>query len=115
MASYVQPYTVGSFHVVPRIGKRIAPGQDLSVFYEVYGGERPYRVTYQIQARRESGWVAASRPIVQEGGQGAQGWSVPIPSAWPIGKYRLQITVEDATGAARTADLDFDLAPPEAS
>lgn len=115
MASYTQPYTVGSFRVVPRIEQRIEPGQDLSVFYEVYGGQRPYRVTYRIEARRETGWAPATRPIVQEGGQGAQGWSVPIPETWPLGKYRLQITVEDVQGAAQTAHVDFDLVPPEAS
>jgi hypothetical protein len=115
MASYKQPFTIGTFHVVPRIGTRIETGEDLTVFYEVYGGRRPYRVTYQLEARRDEGWVPASRPIVQEGGQGAQGWSVPIPEAWPAGKYRLQIKVEDEQGLARTAAVDFELVPPAAS
>jgi len=114
MASYTQPYTVGSFHVVPRIDPRIEPGQELSLFYEVYGGERPYRVTYQIDTWRDSGWAAASRPVVQEGGEGAQGWSVPTSEAWPFGRYRVRIEIEDAQGATRNAEVDFDLAPPDA-
>jgi len=115
MASYTQPYTVGSFHVVPRTDGRIELGQDLSLFYEVYGGQRPYRVTYQIESRRESGWAPASRPIVQEGAEGAQGWSVATSDAWPIGRYRVQIKVEDAGGTARLAEVDFDLVPAQGS
>jgi len=115
MASYAQPFTVGSFRVVPKIDNRIELGQELSLFYEVYGGQRPYRVTYRIDTWRDSGWVAASRPVVQEGGEGAQGWSVPTSDAWPVGRYRVQIEIEDAQGVTRTAEVDFDVAPPDAS
>lgn len=111
LASYREPYIVGGFHVVPRVSDRLRRGDELSLFYEVYGGTRPYSVTYRLELRNESEWKPVSRPIVQEGAEGAQGWSVPTTDAWPFGEYRVRIAVEDAEGSTSTAEVDFDLVP----
>ena len=111
MASYTEPFMVGAFHVVPRVSDRLRRGDELALFFEVYGGRRPYNVTYRLEIRRDAGWMPVSRPVVQEGGQGAQGWAVPTSDAWPVGKYRVVIDIEDSDGATETAEIGFDLAP----
>lgn len=110
LASYTEPFVVGSFRVVPRVRNRLQRGEELSLFYEVYGGHRPYRATYHLEARRAGGWAAVARPVVQEGAEGAQGWSVPTSDVWPVGQYRVRIAVEDADGQSDTAELEFELA-----
>ena len=118
LASYDQPFIVGSFRMVPRVGDEVLRGEDVALFYEIYGGSRPYRTTYRIEGRDTEGhWFPLAPPAVQEGGQGAQGWSFPTGDDWPLGEYRVQILVEDAGRVSQSAQVCFELvaqkSPPE--
>jgi len=114
LSSYSEPYIVGSFRVVPRVRDTVPLGEDVALFYEVYGGSVPYRITYRLEGREADGpWVPLGSPVVQDGGQGAQGWSLSTGSRWPLGEYRVQILVEDAGGASQSAQITFQLVAPE--
>jgi GWxTD domain-containing protein len=116
LATYDQPFVVGHFRVVPRFGNRIPRGEPLALFYEVYGGTLPFRITYQLEGLEADGeWVALGRPVVQEGGQGAQGWSLPTGERWPLGEYRVVVVVEDGGGASTRGKLPFELVEPDPS
>ena len=54
LSSYTEPFMVGVFHVVPRVSRRLHRGDEMALFYEVYGGRRPYQVTYRLEIRRDS-------------------------------------------------------------
>jgi GWxTD domain-containing protein len=115
LASYSEPYLVGGFHVVPQVSDHLRRGDELSLFYEVYGGSRPYNVTYRLEIRKDSEWKPLGSPILHEGAEGAQGWSVPTTDAWPLGQYRVVIAVRDAQGSTSTAEVGFDLTTDGAS
>jgi GWxTD domain-containing protein len=110
LASYDEPFVVGGFRVVPRVDASVPRGESMALFYEVYGGQAPYRVTYRLEGRKPGGeWKLLGPPVVQDGAQGAQGWEVPTAANWPLGEYRVRVLVEDAGGAATDGILAFDL------
>lgn len=116
LASYREPFVVGAFRVVPRVGSEVPRGEEVAFFFEAYGGRLPYRVTYRLERQADEGrWVALGRPVVQEGGQGAQGWSLPTADSWPTGEYRVDIQVSDADGAAQGVQVPFRLVEPDSS
>jgi GWxTD domain-containing protein len=97
MASHDEPFVVGPFRVLPRLDETFRCGETLKLFYEVYGGEAPYDITYQIEGQELDGsWVelGPSATTVQQ--EAAQGWEVPTSTAWPSGAYRVRLDVEDA-------------------
>ena len=116
LATYDEPFVVGHFRVVPRFGRRLPRGEPLVLFYEVYGGALPLKVTYRLEGKEDDGsWTSLGEPIVQDGGQGAQGWSLPTNERWPLGKYRVVVVVEDGGGVSAQSRLDFELVDPESS
>jgi hypothetical protein len=111
LSSHDEPFHVGPFRIVPRLDARLRRGDAVSVFYELYGGTPPYRVSYQVEGRELDGsWVALGQPSVSEQPGQAQGWEVPTSEAWPVGSYRLRIDVTDAGGDALRELVPFELA-----
>lgn len=101
LVSYDEPYQVGSFRVVPRIGEAVRRGDSVTLFYEVYAGTAPYTVTYQLEGRDVDGsFRALGPPSTREVETVAQGWSLDTSAAWPLGEYRVRIRVADGSGAS---------------
>jgi hypothetical protein len=98
---------------VPRIDAGFPRGQALRLFFEVYGGTPPYRITYQVEGRDLDGsWVRLGKPAVDEQTVAAQGWELPTSDAWPLGEYRVRVDVEDARQRLVSAQLPFRLTEP---
>jgi hypothetical protein len=110
LASYDEPFHLGSFRVVPRAGNNLARGDALRIFYEIYGGTEPYRLIYSIEGKENDGrWIALGKPARVEQAPGAQGWEVPLGSTWPLGEYRVLIEVHDQADSRITAIVPFRL------
>jgi GWxTD domain-containing protein len=110
LASHDEPYLVGPFRVVPRLAGDFSPGETLRLFYEVYGGTPPYRVSYQVEGLELDGsWVRLGRPATAERPGSAQGWEFPTAAGWPEGDYRVRIDVEDSGERLITTQLPFRL------
>ncbi len=115
LASHDEPFLLGPFRVVPRLAPTLPRGDSVDVFFEVYGGVGPYRVSYQLQGRDVDGsWVDLGRPQVTENPEKAQAWGVSTAPGWPLGEYRVRISVEDAAGNAVSSQLPFSLRDGEA-
>jgi hypothetical protein len=100
LVTYTEPYMIGAFRVVPRIEERLVAGETLRLFYEIYGGSSPYRVTYQLEGQEDDGtWVALGTPSTHETSVSAQGWELPTSPRWPAGNYRLRLSIRDAAEA----------------
>jgi GWxTD domain-containing protein len=110
----IDPFRVGHYELVPRMTSRYASGEELSIYYQVYGttsdpviGEPRLTATYRLFALAADGdEKAMGEPLVLAGlTRAAQGWSLPIKD-WPHGAYRLAVTVRDevsgATGSGQT-------------
>jgi hypothetical protein len=116
LASYEEPYHIGPFRVVPQLVPEYSPGEITKLFYEVYGGTRPLRVSYQLQGREDDGsWVDLGQPAVSEQHAPSQGWELPTRPDWPLGEYRVVIEVLDAEGALITGRMIFSLREREPS
>jgi len=112
MFSYDEPYHLGGFRVVPRVGKPLRRQEPVTLFHEVYGGSGPFKVSYQLEGREDDGrWTALGKPFLQEQEAPAQGWSIPVGAHWPPGEYRVQILVEDAKGLSDRATVPFVVEP----
>lgn len=113
LASHDEPFLVGPFRVVPRIDASFPRGQAIRLFFEVYGGTPPYRITYQVEGKDLDGsWVRLGKPAVDEQTVAAQGWELPTSAAWPLGEYRVRVDVEDARQRLVSAQLPFQLTEP---
>lgn len=116
LASYEEPFLLGSFRVVPIAKRPLRRGETLNLFYEIYGGRAPYKITYRIEGKEDDGrFTPLGRPVVLPEAQGAQGWSLPTDDRWPIGEYRVRVEVTDATGTSASATVPFAVAPREPS
>jgi hypothetical protein len=110
LASYDEPFVIGPFRVVPALDATFERGRTVNLFYEVYGGDPPYRIQYQIEGRELDGsWRPLGQPTVGEQAERAQGWGVPTTPAWPAGEYRVRIDVEDAARRLFSAQVPFTL------
>jgi GWxTD domain-containing protein len=110
LASHDEPFQVGPFRVVPRLDDAFCPGDVLRLFYEIYGGAAPYRITYTLEGlKAEDEWTALGRPSERVQQVAAQGWTLPTTDAWPVGAYRISIHVEDAEARSMTAQMPFSL------
>ncbi len=115
LASYDEPFLVGSFRIVPAVGRPYHPGGNLALLYEIYEGARPYQVTYRLQGREDDGrWVALGRPSVIQNAQAVQGWDLPLGKRWPLGDYRILLEVKDAEGQTLEREIPFSLEAPPA-
>ena len=116
LASYEEPFFVGSFRVVPLAGRPLRRGDALNLFYEIYGGRAPYRIVYRIEGKEDDGrFTPLGKPVVLDQAEGAQGWSLPTSERWPVGDYRVRIELTDAAGGSITRVVPFTLAPREPS
>lgn len=114
LASHDEPFHVGPFRVLPRVDSVFRPGQTLRLFYEVYGGSPPYRVTYTVQGREDDGrWTSLGQPSSSEQDGAAQGWALPTTDVWPSGSYRIHVEVADGADHRVQSDLAFQLEPAE--
>ena len=110
LASHHEPYHVGPFRVIPRISEEFLQGDTLRLFYEVYGGAPPYRVAYQVEGLDLDGsWVSLGRPATAEQAGSGQAWELSTSAAWPAGRYRIRIEVEDGTERLVTYYRPFSL------
>jgi len=110
LASHDEPYHVGPFRVVPRLGARWSPGDTVRLFFEVYRAELPIRVRYVVEGRENDGtWVALGSPSILEQDASAVAWEVQTTPAWPAGEYRVSVEVEDAAGRLVSARASFTL------
>ncbi len=116
LASYEEPFHIGPFRVLPQFDPQCSPGETMKLFYEVYGGAHPLRVSYQLQGIEEDGsWVNLGRPSVSEQSAPSQGWELPTGADWPVGEYRVVIEVRDAEGSLITDRMGFVLQEREPS
>jgi GWxTD domain-containing protein len=110
LASYDEPFYIGAFRVISRIGRPITVGEPVQLFYQIYGGTAPYRVEYRLEGREDDGrWTPLGQPVVNDDAEGAQGWSLPTTPRWPLGSYRVHVGVRDAAGVETSALVPFDL------
>lgn len=110
--SHDEPFLIGAFRVVPRAGLPVAPGDEIHLFYEIYGGIRPYAVTYAVQGLDVDGtWVDLGSPAILEDAEGAQGWTLPTSPNWPLGEYRVRIRVADRNSRTVETFAPFTLVP----
>jgi hypothetical protein len=97
LVSYDEPYLVGTFKVTPRGGKPVAPGEPIQLFYEIYEGTPPFRISYQLEGKENDGrYIPLGGPSVLESKERSQGFELPTRASWPVGDYRVRIDVEDA-------------------
>ena len=100
-ASYDSPYIVGGFRVTPLVGTSLPRGEPVQIFYEIYGGTAPFRLSYQLDGQEDDGrWRALGKPQERESAEKDQGFALPTGSSWPAGAYRLRVTIRDAAGAS---------------
>jgi hypothetical protein len=113
MSSHDEPFLVGPFRVVPRFSDEFHPGETLKLFFEVYDGEFPLRVTYQLEGREDDGrWVKLGNPATGALSASGQGWELETRETWPVGEYRVHIEVEDAGERRLERDMPFQLVAP---
>ena len=113
LASYDEPFHLGSFIVVPRPGGRFLPGDTVRLFYEVYGGEPPYRIAYKLEGQDNDGsWVGLGQPAEGEQSIRTQIWELPTSERWPLGSYRIVIDVRDAGDRLVSVQAPFVLESP---
>jgi hypothetical protein len=102
--------------VVPLAGRPLRRGDELNLFYEIYGGRAPYRIVYRIEGKEDDGrFTPLGKPVDLDRAEGAQGWSLPTSERWPVGDYRIRIELTDAAGGSITRVVPFTLAPREPS
>lgn len=113
LASYEAPFVVGGFRVAPLVGRPLRAGEEMRVFYEIYGGVPPYRVSYQIEGREADGsWVPLGQRQTLDPADAQQGWGFPTTVKWPRGDYRVRVQAADRTGASLEELVPFVLADP---
>jgi len=100
------PFHYGRARVVPRLESRLHLGDELSVYYQIYGarldpasGAPNLDIAYRFQFLGPDGeYQSLDREVLFEGRSAAvQGWSFPLQD-WPPGKYRMEIIVTDRAG-----------------
>ena len=117
-ASVKSPYVLGSLRVVPRTTASLPSGEELHLYYQVYGaaaGEAgvPWlEITYQFEGDADGDWQALGAPIrYKDVSHPAQAWSVPT-RGWPAGTFRLTVTVVDrVTGHVARKRMVFEITP----
>jgi hypothetical protein len=109
-SSYDAPYIVGGFKVTPRMTRELKRGMPAQLFFEVYGGTAPHRVAYQLEGREKDGrFIALGQPQENDATERGQGFALATSASWPLGPYRLKVTVSDAAGAEASGGVAFSL------
>jgi hypothetical protein len=112
------PFTQGAYSVVPRTTQRYMNGEDLTIFFEVFGaapdaqGHHHMDLAYQFYLEDRGAWLpVGSSTLVADQEETAQAWNVTL-HGWPSGRYRVEVTVKDTlTGRVSTRGTYFDVAP----
>ncbi len=111
-----KPYVFGTLEVIPKPGLGYAKDQEFAFYFQIYNArvddetKRPtLDVRYQFFVKKDDGeYHPVGKPLELLGqDQAAQGTSFPL-AEWPIGTYRLAVTVKDrlsGQSAERTADF----------
>lgn len=111
LVSYDEPFVIGTFRVTPRGGKPFARGDAIQLFYEIYAGTPPFRITYQLEGQENDGrFVPLGKPSMLDGKERSQGFELPTGAAWPAGDYRVRIDIEDSDHARTGAVAPLHLA-----
>jgi GWxTD domain-containing protein len=111
LVSYDEPYVIGTFRVTPRGGKPFVRGDPIQLFYEIYEGQQPFHVSYQLEGRENDGrFIPLGRPSVLDSKERSQGFELPTGASWPAGEYRVRIEVEDADQQKAAAVVPVHLA-----
>ena len=96
--------------MVPSLRERFAPGETLRLFFEVYGGEPPYRASFQVEGQELDGsWVPLGSPAVTSQSNVGVGWDLPTSPNWPLGDYRVRVDIEDEGGRLVSSQIPFEL------
>ena len=127
----LEPYTIGTFRVVPKSRLNFSPREELSFLYFVHGAGPPgaakpdLTIEYRFHRATVAGeqlftWTEPEQYNAQtvrpefdmtRGHQVAAGRAVPLEPL-PVGSYRLEIRVMDNTaGALATRDIAFTVQP----
>lgn len=110
LISYDEPFLVGAFRVVPRIGTTVPRGESVNLFFEVTGGSPPYRVAAQLEGREQDGsWRELGPPMTRDDGDRSQGFTLETKASWPAGEYRLRVSVRDTAESSAEGLLGFTL------
>jgi GWxTD domain-containing protein len=110
LVSYDEPFVLGPYLAVPRIASSFGAGETVKLFYEVYGGQPPYRVGYQLEGRELDGsWVHLGQPAVAAQEGATQAWELATAATWPAGDYRIRVTVQDRDDQSVEALVPFHL------
>ncbi|HXI01940.1 MAG TPA: GWxTD domain-containing protein [Candidatus Saccharimonadales bacterium] len=113
-------YRFGNLHVLPRVGNNLAPGGELSFYYQVYGAARSedtgkprLDVGYTFVAVGANDETAEIGQVQFTGQEAeAQGYSLSLKD-WPAGTYLVRIHVADkVAGADVTRELPFRIVEP---
>ena len=60
-------------------GQKMVEIGDVKLFYEVYGGEPPYRIAYSLEGKDLDGsWIALGQPSTGEQSAATQAWELSI-------------------------------------
>ncbi len=117
LVTYDEPYYFGPYRVVPRVGETFERGAPVPLVYEIYGGEPPFRIAYQLEGLESDGtWVPLGSPSTDTRPTRPQAWELPTGPTWPLGRYRIAIEVRDAEDrlVSRTLELELVDPPPAA-
>ena len=116
MASHDEPYHVGPFRVIPSLRDTFVRGETLKLFFEIYGGDPPYSVAYQVEGQELDGsWVPLGAPAQTSQSTPAIGWDLPTSPNWPLGDYRVRVDVEDNGKRLTSSQIPFRLKEAEPS
>jgi GWxTD domain-containing protein len=111
-ASYTDPYIVGGFRVTPRISASVPRGEAVRLFFEIDRGVAPYHLSYQMEGQENDGrWRALGNAQERQAETRGQGFELPTGPEWPLGSYRVRITVTDAAGHSAERVAAFAVAP----
>ena len=101
--------------VTARASGTFRKSESLGVYYEVYGlpeGDAGrFRSSYRFYREMPDGAPPSpiGKPIVFEGRTGpAQGWSFPL-AKWPVGRFRMEVTVTRSDRVAVTSQVRFEI------
>ena len=109
-ASYDAPYIVGGFKLTPKTTPWVTRGAPVKVFFELYGGVAPYHLAYQLEGQEQDGrWTGLGKPLEHDGTGRGQGFELPTSASWPVGSYRIEVTVTDAAGTRAVGLASFSL------
>lgn len=104
--------TGGRLGATARSSGTFKTSESLGIYFEVYGltGPSPrFEVSYRFYREDKDAPVPIGKPIpFADRTEAAQGWTVPL-SKWPVGRYRVEVTVTGTTGASQTASAPFEV------